>query len=388
MSARILLIDDEPNLLLALSAYLRESKYEVVAVSSGEKGLATLRDWHPDVIICDIMMPGMDGLDVRRALEKDPRHRDTPFIFLTAKGQLDDRLAGLRSGADDYLIKPFEPIELEARVESLLRRVARDHATAAQDVEVLKENILTTVTHELRSPVAVVRSTLELALEGAFGNDVEQERLFLSRALESTHSLQQLIEDLLLMAVLDSGDLELFLEPVSVAHLLRQVQAGVQRVEAADALVIHEPKPADLVVCADRRYLQTVVGHLVDNALKFSPMTPVEIWAETQDNWVAITVTDRGEGIAAEHLPHIFDRFYQGDMSSTRAHEGLGCGLYLVRALVEAHGGHVKVMSQVGEGSRFTVWLPRGLPEGLCRVADLQGEIDRLQNGFKGSYIE
>jgi len=381
MSARILLIDDEPNLLLALSAYLRESNYDVVAVSSGEKGLATLRDWQPDVIICDIMMPGMDGLDVRRALEKDPRHRDTPFIFLTAKGQLDDRLAGLRSGADDYLVKPFEPIELEARVESLLRRVARAHAAAAQDVEALKESILTTVTHELRSPVAVVRSTLELALEGAFGDDVEKEHLFLLQALKSTRTLQRLIDDLLLMAALDSGDLELLLEPVTIAHLLRLVQAGVWRVEATDdRLIVHQPEPLDLTVCADRRYLQAAVGHLVDNAFKFSVAAPVEIWAKAENDGVAITVTDQGEGIAAEHLPHIFDRFYQVDMSPTRAHEGLGCGLYLVQALVEAHGGHVKVLSQVGEGSQFTVWLPLGLPEGLYRVADLKGEIDRLRD--------
>jgi len=379
MSARVLLIDDEPNLLLALGAYLRESGYEVVAVSSGEEGLERLRDWQPDVIICDIMMPGMDGCDVRQALEEDPRHRDTPFIFLTAKGQLDDRLAGLRSGADDYLVKPFEPAELEARVEALLRRVTRDHTAAAQEVEVLKENILATVTHELRSPVAVVRSTLELALEDAFGNDVEQERLFLSRALESTRSLQRLIDDLLLMAALDSGDLEMFVEPVSVADLLEQVQIAVWRAEAADGLVVHEPVPLDLAVCADRRYLQTIVGHLVDNALKFSPAAPVEIQAEARNGGVAIMVADRGEGIAAEQLPHIFDRFYQGDMSSTRAHEGIGCGLYLVRALVEAHGGHVQVSSRVGEGSRFTVWLPQGLPEGLYRVVDLQAEIERLR---------
>jgi signal transduction histidine kinase len=382
MSARILLIDDEPNLLLALGAYLRESGYKVVAVPSGEEGLDTLRDWHPDVIICDIMMPGMDGLDVRRALEKDPRHRDTPFIFLTAKGQLGDRLAGLRSGADDYLVKPFEPAELEARVESLLRRVTRDHAVAAQEVEALKENILAAVTHELRSPVAIVRSTLELALDDSFGDDVEQERLFLLRALASTQSLQRLINDLLLIATLDSGDLELFLEPVSVADLLRQVQDGVSREDAADVLVIHEPKPPDLAVCADRRHLQVVLGHLVDNALKFSSTAPAEVRAEARDEGVAIMVTDRGAGIAAEHLPHIFDRFYQGDMSSTRVHEGLGCGLYLVRALVETHGGYVKVLSRVGQGSRFTVWLPQGLPQGLYRVADLQDEIDHLRDGL------
>ncbi len=372
MSVRILLIDDEPHLLMALGAYLRETGYEVVAVSSGEEGLATLRDWLPDVIICDIMMPGMDGLDVRQALETDPGLRDIPFIFLTAKGQLDDRLAGLRSGADDYIVKPFEPVELEARVESLLRRVTRDRATAVQEVEILKENILANVTHELRAPVALVRGTLELALEDAFGGDAEQERRFLSRALEGTRSLQRLIDDLLLMTVLDSGDLELFLAPFSVAEVLKHVQISVWRVENVDALVIHEPQPPDLILCADRRYLTAVLSHLVDNALKFSTQTPVEIWAEARDGGVAFSVTDEGTGIAAEHLPRIFDRFFQSDMSSTRAHEGLGCGLYIVRALVEAHNGYVEVESRVGEGSRFTIWLPQGLPEGLHRVADLQ----------------
>ncbi len=372
MSVRILLIDDEPHLLMALGEYLRYSGYEVVAVPSGKEGLEALRDWQVDAIVCDIMMPGMDGFDVRQALEQDPRHRDTPFIFLTAKGQLDDRLRGLRSGADDYIVKPFEPAELEARIESLLRRVTRDRVAVAQEVETLKENILANVTHELRTPVAVVRSTLELALDGAFGDDVTQEYRFLSRALESTRGLQRLIDDLLLMAALESGELQIFLEPILVIDLLRHSRANVWRFGDVNALVVREPKPSDLTVCADRRYLEIVLGHLVDNALKFSSASPVEIGAEAEGGGIAITVTDRGEGIAAQHLPHIFDRFYQADMSTTRAHEGLGCGLYLVRALVEAHRGRVEVESQPGEGSRFTAWLPQGLPEGLYRVADLR----------------
>jgi signal transduction histidine kinase len=377
MSARILLIDDEPHLLMALGEYLRYSGYEVVAVSSGKEGLEALRDWRADVIVCDIMMPGMDGFDVRLALEQDPRHCDTPFIFLTARGQLDDRLRGLRSGADDYIVKPFEPAELEARIESLLRRVTRDRDAMAQEVETLKENILANVTHELRTPVAIVHSTLELALEGAFGNDVDQEYRFLSRALESTRSLQRLIDDLLLMAALEGGELQMFLEPVLMAELLRHSRINVWRFEVADALVVREPEPPGLKVCADRRYLEIVLGHLVDNALKFSLGAPVEIGASVQNDGVVITVTDRGKGIAAEHLPYIFDRFYQADMSTTRSYEGLGCGLYLVRALVEAHGGHVEVESRVGEGSRFTVWLPQGLPEGLRRVADLRQRGER-----------
>ena len=378
MSARILLIDDEPNLLLALGAYLRQVGYEVVALSSGEEGLEKLCDWHPDLIICDIMMPGMDGLDVRLELEGDPLRRDIPFIFLTAKNQLDDRLIGLRSGADDYIVKPFEPAELEARIESLLRRVKRDRAAVAQEVETLKENLLANVTHELRTPLAVMRATLELMLEGAFGHDVQMEHRFLAQALENAQSLQRLIDDLLLMTALDNDDCELFLEPIFVSEFLREVQSGVWRVEAADRLVIHPLEPSDLTLCADRRCLQNILGHLVDNGLKFSAGAPVEVQAEARGGGVAITVADRGEGISAEHLPRIFDRFYQVDMSSTRAYEGLGCGLHLARALVEAHGGYVDVESQVGGGSRFTIWLPQGLPEGLCRVTDLLRKQDRL----------
>ncbi len=375
---RILLIDDEPHLLLALGDYLRQAGYEVVAASSGEEGLETLRGWRPDLIICDIMMPGMDGFGVRRTLEKDPGHRDTPFIFLTAKGQLDARLEGLRSGADDYIVKPFEPAELEARIEAVLRREKRARAAVEQEVEALKESILANVTHELRTPMSIVRGTLELALEGAFGDDVERERQFLLRAMESVRSLQRLVDDLLLIAALDSGELELFLEPVSVAGLLRHSRTDAWRVGAAEKLVVHEPEPPDLMVCVDQRYLQTALSHLVDNALKFSPAgSPVEIMARACDEGVAITVMDRGQGISAQDLPHIFDRFYQADMSSTRPYSGLGCGLYLVRALVEAHNGHVEAKSVVGEGSQFSVWLPMGLPEGLHRLADLSRKSDR-----------
>ena len=381
MGTRILLIDDDLNLLLALGAYLRQAGYEVVVASSGEEGLVKLRDWRPDLIICDIMMPGMDGLDVRLALEGDPLHRDVPFIFLTAKDQLDDRLVGLHSGADDYIVKPFELAELEARIESLLRRVARDRAAMAQEVETLKENILSNVTHELRTPVAVMRTTLELSLEGAFGDDLHQERGFLMRALENARGLQRLIDDLLFMIDLDNNDLQLFLEPVFVAELLRDVQSNVWRVEAADRVVFHPPEPSDLTLCADRRYLQVALSHLVDNALKFSSEVPVEVFAEPQGGGVAITVIDGGEGIAAKHLPHVFDRFYQVDMSSTRAHPGLGCGLHLVRTLVEGHGGFVDVSSQAGEGSRFTVWLPQGLPEGLRQVTDRRRNKERLRGG-------
>jgi two-component system sensor histidine kinase/response regulator len=381
MGARILLIDDEPNLVLALGTYLRQAGYGVVTAAGGKEGLEKLRYWRPDLILCDVMMPGMDGLDVRQALEGNPRHRNIPFIFLTAKSQLDDRLLGLHSGADDYIAKPFEPKELVARIESLLRRVTRDRAAAVQEVEALKENILANVTHELRTPVAVMRNTLELSLEGAFGSDVQLERRFLAQALENARNLQRLIDDLLLMAALDNDDMQLFLEPISVAGLLRGVQTNLWRVKAADWLVIDPPEPSDLTLCADRRHVQAVLSHLVDNALKFSSGTSVEVRAEARDDGVAISVTDRGEGIAAEHLPFIFDRFFQADMSSTRAYDGLGCGLYLVRALVEAHGGKVDVESQVGEGSRFTVWLPLGLPEGLQQVTELYRAKDHRQGG-------
>jgi len=374
MSAQILLIDDEPHLLLALSAYLRRAGYQVVSVPGGKEALVAMRDWLPDLIICDIMMPGMDGLDVRRELEKDDRYRDIPFIFLTAKGQLDDRLEGLHSGADDYIVKPFEPSELEARIEALLRRVTRDQALAEREIESLKNNILANITHELRTPMSIVRSTLELVLEGAFGSNAEQEREFLSRALQSTHDLQFLIDDLLLITALESGELQLLLAPFSVDGFLRHIGDKTWRVEPAGLLQIQRSDISDLTICADRRYLEIVLGHLVDNAFKFSPEgSPVEIRARVQGDGLAILVTDRGPGIAAEHLPHIFDRFYQIDMSSTRSYDGLGCGLYLAQSLARAHNGCIKVESELGKGSCFTIWLPQGLPEGLHRPLDLTG---------------
>ncbi|MFZ5917006.1 MAG: response regulator [Chloroflexota bacterium] len=388
MSVQILLIDDEPQLQVALSKYLGRAGYEVVTASCGEEAIQLLQHVSPDLIICDIMMPGMNGLDLRQQLDQDPDLKNTPFIFLTAKGQLRDRLEGLHVGADDYVVKPFEPAELEARIEALLRRVARHRDAAAQSVEDLKDNILANVTHELRTPMAVVRSTLELMLEGAFGSDVVQEHTFLARALESTRSLQRLIDNLLLIASLDDKELELFLSSFSVQALLQQSRIKLSHVNPERRVILHRPEPPDLTVCADRRFLEMVLGQLLDNADRFSPAEgTIEVMAGARDEGVFVTVADRGEGIAPAHLPHIFRRFYQADMSSTRAHSGLGCGLFLVKVLVEAHGGRVEVDSQPGKGSRFTIWLPRDLPEGLFTVTELAAtkNVRQPETGGQGA---
>jgi signal transduction histidine kinase len=317
---------------------------------------------------------------VRRKLDKDERFKDIPFIFLTAMGQLSDRLQGLHAGADDYVVKPFEPSELEARVRAVLRRVKRERSAAARTVEELKNNILANITHELRTPMAVVRSTLELALEGAFGDNLEQEQQFLSRALKSTDNLRHLVDDLLLMATIDSRNLELFLTSLALRVLFQPSHLTALQTPEAQRLVVHPPEPPHLSVVADRRHLKAVLNHLVENALKFSPKDrPIVIRAQAQGEGVAITVTDQGPGIGPEDLPRIFDRFYQVDMSSTRPYPGLGCGLYIVREMVQAHLGHVEVESEVGRGSRFTVWLPQDLPEGLFKaeeLADMRRQAD------------
>ena len=186
----------------------------------------------------------------------------------------------------------------------------------------------------------------------------------------------------LMMAAIDAGDLGLYLETVSVAGLLRYCQKNVWRSEAAGALVVELPDPPNLMVCVDQRYIRIVLSHLLDNALKFSPPgSPVQVRAEVRGDGVAITVIDQGVGIAVADLERIFERFHQMDMSSTRAYEGLGCGLYLVRALVEVHGGYVKVGSEVGVGSQFTVWLPREMPEDSYQVEDMPRVDDRGEHG-------
>jgi len=223
----------------------------------------------------------------------------------------------------------------------------------------LRDEVVQNVSHELRTPVTLIQGYAELLLSGDLGPVLETQRGALEVIRERTAMLSQLIYNLTALRVVPRETLALL--PLAVQEPVRHALSSYSRTADRAGIRFEVDLPDDLpLVVGDRGHLRLVFSHLIENAIKFSPdggLVRVRAWADGR--WVCVAVQDRGIGIASEHLSRIFQRFYQVDGSTTRRFGGMGIGLALVWEIVDAHQGRVEVESKPGEGSTFTVVLPR-----------------------------
>ena len=373
-SARILLADDNADMRDYVERILG-SHWTVEAVSDGRVALESALERVPDLVLTDIMMPGLDGFELLRKLRDDPRTREVPVILLSARAGEESRVEGLEAGADDYLTKPFSARELvacvganlkmarirrdaEAEHEQLLNaeRVAREAASAASRA---KDEFLATVSHELRSPLNAMLGWARLLSSGTLNDETAARGV---RAIEQNAKAQaQLIEDLLDLSRITSGKFHLRNEPTEVVRVIETAIDSLRPTAEAKGVRLQVTLDPDAgPVLGDAQRLQQVVWNLLSNAVKFTPSGgSVQVRLRRRDVRLEIEVSDTGQGIAPEFLPYVFDRFRQADGSSTRKHGGLGLGLAIVRHITELHGGSVSADSRgKGQGATFTVSLP------------------------------
>jgi two-component system cell cycle sensor histidine kinase PleC len=237
--------------------------------------------------------------------------------------------------------------------------IGRD-VTAVKQMDLMKANFLSMMAHELRSPLQAINGYLDITLSDMAGSLSDQQREFVRRARAGGEHLKALVDDVLLMSRRDAGEFSLIREPLRVEPLLEEARDEVELM-AADAGITFtvERQPTLPVIEVDGPRVQQVLRNLLTNAIKFTPRGGSITLSATYDaQFVRLSVSDTGIGIASDHLPRIFERFYQVQNASTRS-RGQGLGLAIVRIIVEGHGGVVEVQSQPGCGSTFTVFLPR-----------------------------
>jgi two-component system sensor histidine kinase/response regulator len=361
----ILVVEDEPQILEIIAFLLEEENFRVLQASDGEAALSLLKEIEPDLIISDIRMPGIDGFTLCEQVRSTRTFSQIPFIFLTAKGERADIRRGMGLGADDYLIKPFEPEELLSAVRVRLARAAETQAAIAAVGSDLQDQIIRTLTHEFRTPLSLVVGYTEL-LESS-GQQMN-ERDF-QAALQGLHSgssrLMNLIEDFLLLSRLRTGITareigEAPPDPLHPDQVVRLVleQAQSQGTGRTVSLVFDSENPA-LSVAIEPQHLAEIVRRLTDNAIRFSRREGGHVAVTTRQeghSW-ALSIADNGIGIPQEALPWLFEAFRQVDRAQMEQ-QGAGVGLAIVQGLVEAYGGRLGVASASGKGSTFTVWLP------------------------------
>lgn len=245
------------------------------------------------------------------------------------------------------------------RLAATFNRMTRELARSEQ----VRRNLTADVAHELRNPLHILQGNIEGVIDGVYAPTTEH----MQATLEEVRILARLVEDLRLLSQAESGGLSLNLDAVPVGELLDAVTVrfGGQAEQAGIRLLCESVQGGDLLVRADPDRLEQVLSNLMSNALRHTPPgASIRLSAEAGEEGVLIRVADTGEGIPAEDLPYIFDRFWRGDRSRTRSEgSGSGLGLAISRQLIAAQGGTIEVESRLGQGTVFTIWLPGGEPE-------------------------
>ena len=365
-SARILLVDDNAD----LRDYLRKilgTRWVVETAADGDSALEVARRTPPDLILTDVMMPGLTGFDLLRELRADPLTRSIRIVMLSARAGEEARVEGLDAGADDYLIKPFSARELIARVSSQLtisasnRELAflweREHTLRreADAANRAKDQFLAMLSHELRNPLSPMLTALELMRLRGYQS---REQDILERQVGH---LTRLVDDLLDISRITQGKIELRKQPIELAEVMaKAIEISSPLFEQRrHHLDVRVPRRG-LGLNVDPDRMAQVISNLLTNAAKYSEKGSQIIVAATREgDRVQIRVRDEGVGIAPEIIDRVFDLFVQEPQTLDRSKGGLGLGLTIVRSLVALHGGTVRANSEgIGKGSEFVVELP------------------------------
>jgi signal transduction histidine kinase len=356
----ILVVDDEPNGFSVIEALLFREGYQLTYASSGRDALAQLDEIKPDVILLDVMMPDMDGIEVCRQIRANPQWQHIPIIMVTALSSKEDLALCLEAGADDFLSKPVNKLELRARVRSMLR-IKQQYDTLKATLQ-LREDMANMVVHDLRTPITVILAGSQLLSIQKPPDDPDQQRLHLIQT--AAQKLNSMTNDLLVLAKLDAGKLLLNRSQIDLSALASLILADFQEIARTKKLQIesHLPEEGHWIL-ADRNLLHRAIDNLLSNAVKFSPSGSRIVFrveyppqaTESADVQVRIQVADFGPGVPLELQKQIFAKYEIGNMVSGTAQIGLG--LTFCKMVAEAHRGRIFVEENQPKGAIFTIEL-------------------------------
>jgi signal transduction histidine kinase len=362
----ILVIDDSPLDRKVISKVLERQSFKVFTAASGEEGISMIESVKPDLILLDIMMDGMDGLETCKHLQEMPVCQNVAIIFMTGKTDSDTILHAFSEGASDYITKPYRIKEAMARIETHLkvRSLLQQHTAFIQaltQANTEKSKFLGIASHDLKNPLVSINGLSHFLASGKFGALSATQAEMASSIYEASEAMLALVNDLFDVALIETGQLNVEIDDVDLYSVVK-TSINLYRVtsEKKDIKIeFVEGDVPDIVRC-DKRQVRRVMDNLLSNAIKFSePGTTITVTLESDRNWVFFRVADEGPGVPEDEFDQLFESFSKTSVKPTGGETSTGLGLNICKKVMLAHGGDIFVENLPEKGAQFSVQLQK-----------------------------
>jgi len=361
---KILIIEDEDDIRDIVIQLLEAHDYQVIDAEDGETGIKLAIEHHPDLIICDMMMPGVDGYDVLKQLHQNSLTHTIPFIVLTAKAAKEDMRQAMELGADDYLTKPFTGAELLGAVKTRLEKQEVFHQQSEKKLEELRHNLTRSLPHELLTPLNGILGFAKLLNDKSQNikpDEIEEMTEMIERSARRLHTM---IQNFLLYAQLeivtkDSQRLQVLLEgETGSTELILQSVAQKKAQEFNRTTDLHLDINNTTTLPIAEHWFVKMARELIDNAFKFCPPgTLVEVKSVVTANTFILSVCDRGRGMTTQQIADV--GAYVQFERKLYEQQGSGLGLIITKRFTELYGGRLLIESCPGKQTKVTVVFPR-----------------------------
>jgi two-component system sensor histidine kinase/response regulator len=359
---KILIIEDEHTIRENLCDLMRAENFQVVEAENGQIGIQLAREELPHLIICDVMMPELDGYNVLSEIRLYSSTQLIPFIFLTAKSDRNDLRLGMDLGADDYLMKPFTKDELLSAVTTRLAKQTVIENECQKKLEILRSSLTRSLPREFGNPLTQISSLSRLAIEEY--EELESDQIL--SILEEVYAFSEVLHRPNRNVLLYSQLLRIGTDPEKVIALRNSrdecttksiiSEVAFQKAQEADRMGDLQLKLQEVTVPIARSKIKKIVEEIIDNAFKFSlPRTPVKITTNFENNFFHLFVVDRGQGMSSEQITNL-GAYLQFDPSQEI--QGFGLGLTIAKLLIELYAGDLSIESTLGSHTAVHVTLP------------------------------
>lgn len=361
---KILIVEDEEPIRELLKMELETEGFIVDVAANGEEGLKKVESFLPDLVVCDVMMPVMDGFTMQEKLSQDPRFKDIPLIFLTAKSDKKDIRFGKSIGADDYITKPFEFEDLLVSINAKLKKYYDRKQTLNTRLDEIRKSILFALPHEFKNPLSTMSGFLSLLLDKDYQKSEKEMEEFLNYIKQSSDRLYRLVMNFLKLAELEvtESDENKVKEIRSIRNLNWQAEAETIIKDLSEKFNVEVNYTLEGISnpCPfDYNTLNTILTELISNAVKFSPPERIDISvsAIATPTFFELNVRDKGRGIPKEEIEKILEPFYQYNRKYYEQ-QGGGLGLTIVNKIVQIFNGKLEIDSELDKGTNVKIFVP------------------------------